>query len=276
MAIITLTTDFGDKDPSVAILKGGLLSKLGELIIVDISHQISPFDIHQAAYILNAAYTKFPKGTIHLIGVDAEQTPEQKHLAALLNGHYFISADNGIFSLLASRKDFEKMVSISLSENSEGTISTTEIFVQTAGHIANGGTLEVLGKPIHAIKEVKGLAPYLNTSGTTITGHVIYIDNYGNVVTNISKHWFELIRRGRPYEILARNYKFKTVYNTYHESLNFEKSREERNDDGKKVALFNHSGFLELAIYRSNLKTVGGASTLLGLNYRDTIIINFL
>lgn len=275
MAIITLTTDFGVKDPYAAIIKGSIYAQLSDVTIIDISHSISPFNIHEGAYILKNAYRHFPKGSIHIIGIDDEQTPEQKHILGLLNGHYFIGADNGIFSLLAENDTFEKLVTLTLAEGANRILSTIEVFVNAACHIARGGTPEIIGRNLLQVKEVKGLSPNVNLREDMITGHVIYIDNYGNVVTNITKNWFELIRKGRNYEISARNYKFNKIHNSYSESINFNTPKDNRDEDGKKLALFNSAGFLELSIYKSNLQTVGGASTLLGLYYRDTVFINF-
>ena len=101
MNFITLTTDFGYKDFSVAITKANIYNNINDVIIVDISHQISPFNTPQAAYILKNSYNSFPEGTIHIIGVESELTPENSHLAMRFNNHYFVGANNGIFSFLA-------------------------------------------------------------------------------------------------------------------------------------------------------------------------------
>ena len=95
MSVITLITDFGTKDHYVGSVKGALYSELNDLRIVDISHSISPFNIIEAAYIIENSYKNFPIGSIHIIGVDSEKTPEQNHLVIKLDGHYFICADNG-------------------------------------------------------------------------------------------------------------------------------------------------------------------------------------
>src|SRR5699024_3546197 len=100
MAIITLTTDFGEKDHYVGAIKGSLYSQIDNVRIVDISHLISPFHLHEAAYIIQNAYKSFPDGTIHIIGVDSELNPENRHLAVKMDGQYFICADNGILSFL--------------------------------------------------------------------------------------------------------------------------------------------------------------------------------
>ncbi|GLB52446.1 hypothetical protein NBRC110019_14860 [Neptunitalea chrysea] len=273
MAIITLTSDFGLKDPYVAVLKGAIYAELEQATIVDISHLISPFNIHEGAYTLKTAYQHYPKGSIHIIGIDSEKTPEQPHVVALYDGHYFIGADNGIFLLIAPKGNFEMLITIDLPDK---TLTPTHIFARAACHIARGGRLELLGRRVQTVKEVKNLTPSLNNNENLITGNVIHVDNYGNVVTNITKNWFDLIRKGRAFEITVLNYKFTKIYNKYSESINFDIANEKRNEDGKKLALFNEAGYLELAIYKSNLQTVGGASSLLGLRYPDSVFINFI
>ena len=110
----------------------------------------------------------------------------------------------------------------------------------------------------------------------TITGSVIYIDNYGNVITNIQKSLFEAYRGGRKFELNARNKKITEIHHKYSDIINFNLEKHQRKGPGDLLALFNSSGYVELAIYKSDLHTVGGASTLLGLEYRDTITINSL
>ena len=150
-----------------------------------------------------------------------------------------------------------------------------EVFVKVACHIARGGKLEVVGKKFTALKEIKEFAPRITNNGDTLIGSVIYIDNYGNVVTNIQKSLFEAYRKGRDFELLARNKKITQIVNKYSEIINFDLEKSQRKGPGDLLALFNSSGYIELAIYKSDLNTVGGASSLLGLNYRDTVIINF-
>uniref|UniRef100_UPI0030D78422 SAM hydrolase/SAM-dependent halogenase family protein n=1 Tax=uncultured Planktosalinus sp. TaxID=1810935 RepID=UPI0030D78422 len=108
MPIITLTTDFGEKDHFAGAVKGAIYSELETIKIVDISHSVSPFHITEAAYIIQNAYRSFPKGTIHIVGIDSELTPENKHIAVLLDDHYFICADNGIVSLITQEMKPQK------------------------------------------------------------------------------------------------------------------------------------------------------------------------
>lgn len=276
MPIITLTTDFGEKDHFVGAVKGAIYSELSDIRIVDISHSISPFNITEAAYVIQNAFNSFPKGSIHIIGIDSELNPENKHIALKLDGHYFVCANNGIMSLIAAEIVPEKIVEINIHDRIETNFPVLDVFVQVACHIARGGTLEVIGKTIQDIKHLTGIKPVVNTDESQIIGNVIYIDNYGNVVTNITRKLFKDVGKGRNFEISARNYKFKQIHERYSDSINFTVEKHKREEDGKKLALFNSGDFLELAIYKSNPQTVGSASTLFGLRFRDTITINFL
>ncbi|MDW5289800.1 SAM-dependent chlorinase/fluorinase [Formosa sp. PL04] len=276
MAIITLTTDFGEKDHFAGAIKGAIYSELNDVRIVDISHSISPFSIPEAAYIIQNAYTSFPKGTIHIIGIDAELNPENKHIAVLLDGHYFICANNGIMSMICTEINPERIVQINIHENIVSSFPVLDVFVKVACHIARGGTLDVIGKRIEDIKPIQNLKPYVNEEQSQIIGSIIYIDNYGNVITNIKRKFFENIQKGRTYKISARNHSFNTIYNKYSEVVDFTKPASDRQAEGKGLVVFNSSNYLEIAIYKSNTTTVGGASTLMGLKLMDTITVNFL
>ncbi|MDT0556663.1 SAM hydrolase/SAM-dependent halogenase family protein [Patiriisocius hiemis] len=275
MPIITLTTDFGEKDHFAGAVKGAIYNELDEIRIVDISHSVSPFHSTEAAYIIQNAYKSFPKGTIHIIGIDSELNPENKHIAVLLDGHYFVCANNGIISMLTNEINPEKIVEINIHDRVETNFPTLDVFVKVACHIARGGTLEVIGKVITEVKELTGLNPVVNQQQNQIIGNVIYIDNYGNVVSNITKSIFETIGKGRTFKIMARTASFTKVHTHYSDAINFEIPKGKREEDGKKLALWNASNYLELAIYKSNPTTVGSAASLFGLEYRDTISVNF-
>ena len=276
MAIITLTTDFGEKDHFAGATKGAIYSELHDVKIVDISHSISPFSIPEAAYIIQNAYRSFPKGTIHIIGIDSEINPENKHIAVKLDDHFFICANNGIMSMICSEITPEKIVEINIHDKIQTSFPVLDVFVKAACHIARGGTLEVIGKPINEIKPIKNIMPYVNDDKTQIIGSVIYIDNYGNVITNIKRSFFETIQKGRAFEISARNNKFKTIYKKYSDFVNFNIEENKRNDEGRGLVVFNSGDFLEIAVYKSNSGTVGSASTLMGLGLMDAISVNFI
>ena len=274
MAIITLTTDFGEKDHFAGSVKGAIYSEISDLKIVDISHSVSPFNIPEASYIILNAYRSFPKGTIHIIGIDSELSPENKHIAVKLDDHYFVCANNGIMSMICAEIAPEKIVEINIHNKIETSFPVLDVFVKVACHIARGGTLEVIGKVINTIKPIKNLIPFVNDEQNQIIGNVIYIDNYGNVVTNIKRKFFEAIQKTRAYQISARSHKFKKIHNKYSDIINFEVEASKRNDEGKGLVVFNSSDYLEIAMYKSN-SSAGSASTLMGLKTMDTVTVNF-
>ena len=275
MAIITLTTDYGNKDYSVSSLKAKLISNIDNIRIVDISHDISPFNLSEAGYVLEGAFRDFPKGTIHILSVDSELTPENRHIAIMYEGSFFIGADNGVFSLIFRDKKPDQIVEINIHSNYNNNISADELFVKVASHIKRSGPLNVVGTEIEKIKEITNLRPVINKEINQILGSVIYIDNYGNVVTNITEKLFKEISKTRPFIINARNVKFSKVYKNYSDAIDFSLEKKDREEDGKKIAIFNNLGYLQLCIYRSNPQTVGSASTLFGLNYRDVVSVQF-
>ena len=274
MALITLTTDFGTKDHFVGAVKGAIYTELADARIVDITHEISPFNITETAYILKNSYKSFPKGTIHIIGVDSELSRDNKHIALALDEQYFVCPDNGLISMIASEINPTKIVEINIHDRIESSFPVLDVFVKVACFIARGGNLTVIGKEIFDFKKLVEIQPKVNQAKNQIIGGVLYIDNYGNLITNISKKMFNDIGKGRDFKINASRYSFTKIYNKYNE-ITGDNSKDSRQFDGNKLALFNSADFLEIAIYRSNLKTVGGASTLLGLEYRDPIIIDF-
>ncbi|WP_250432504.1 SAM hydrolase/SAM-dependent halogenase family protein [Hanstruepera flava] len=275
MAIITLTTDFGEKDYFAGATKGAIYNELPDVRIVDISHSVSPFSIPEAAYIILNAYSSFPKGTIHIIGIDSEINEENKHIAVLLDGHYFICANNGIMSMICSEIAPEKIVEINIHDKIQTSFPVLDVFVKVACHIARGGTLEVVGKIIDKIKPIKNLIPFVNEDQTQIIGSIIYIDNYGNVITNIKRSFFETIQKGRDYVISARNNKFKTIHTKYSDIVDFKIPADKRHDEGRGLVVYNSADYIEIAVYKSNPQTVGSASTLMGLKLMDTITVNF-
>ena len=275
MSIITLTTDYGNKDYSVSELKAKIYNEITDVRIVDISHNISPFNLTEAAYIIKSAYRHFPKGSIHIIGIESDLTPENAHIAMKFNDNYFIGADNGVFSMIIGDFKADSMVEINIHKNYNNTITANDVFVKIATHISRDGKLEVIGKKIDSIKEIKDIKPVVSNDNNQIIGSVIYIDNYGNVVTNITQNIFDKIAKSRPFTIYARNVKFDKIFNNYSDAIDYSIPKDKREEDGKKIALFNNLGYLELSIYKSNPSTVGSASTLFGLGYRDQISIHF-
>jgi S-adenosylmethionine hydrolase len=274
MSIITLTTDYGLKDHFVGALKGKILSEYPEAPIIDISHDIDAFNTLEASYILGASYSSFPKGTVHIVGVDMELNKENQHIVMQWNDHYFIAADNGILSMLSQKIVPQKIVTITIHDRLPIDATGLDVFVKVACHIAKGGLLNVIGKEIKTIKQVTDLQTVVADDGNSLKGYVVYIDHFGNVVTTITKKQFLEVAKSRPYEIVMRTKNIKTILPNYSAIASSDKYPI-KYYEGEKLAIFNESGFLEIAIFRSNPSKVGSANSLLGLNYRDSITIKF-
>ena len=252
MPIITLTTDFGMKDHYVSSVKGAILNQLPTVSVIDISHRIEKYNIPETAFVLKNAYTNFPKGTIHIIGVKTEQSKSASQVVVYSDGHYFIGADNGIFYLLLENH-IDKI--IALPPNTS-IFPTLDIFVNAACHLANGKPLEELG----AIKtELYQSIPFRAASiGDMIRGTVIYIDSYDNVISNISRNLFNQVGKGRPFEINVKGNEIKKISTFYNDA-----------PEGEIVVLFNSSDYLEIAM------NMGKASSLLNFRVNDQITIQF-
>ncbi len=258
MAIITLTTDLGTKDHYVGVLKGSILSQCPDATIVDISHEIPTYDILKAAFTLKNAFSDFPKGTIHIIGVNPEISEKAVSLVIEHEGQYFIGADNGVFSLIFEEKPI-KMVEIEIMVNPDSiTFPTKDIFTKAACHIAKGGTLEMIGKPTTEWNE-KALFRAVSLENI-IKGMAIHIDHYGNIITNIDYDFFTSFGQGRDFKIEFRrgDYDITAISKVYSDVA-----------EGEKLALFSSIGLLEIAMNKGN------ASKLLGMKESDIVRIEF-
>lgn len=276
MKIITLTTDFGIKDYSVGAVKGALYSSIPDARIVDISHLISPFNILQTAYVIKNAYPHFPKGSIHIIGVDAEKTPEKRHLIMLHEDHYFIGADNGIFHLIANDSPQSKVYDITDSKEEQTCFPVLYTFPKIVKLLYENFPIEKIGKRMNDHFRMSNVRSEVSSDKKIISGHIIYIDHYGNAVSNISRELFENVCQKRPFEIFFNSYKSNKIHTSYSSIINFGIPKSNRdNPEGKEVILFNSEGLLELAIYKSDMINVGGASSLLGLKYLDKVSVHF-
>ena len=264
MAIITLTTDMGTRDHYVAAVKGAIYSQLEEAKIVDISHHLARFDIAQCAFMLRNSYKEFPKGTVHIIGVDPEASVDRGHMLIECDGHYFIGADNGIFSILFDMIP-ENIFELNISQDSDDlTFPVKDVFAKAACHLARGGTPEIIGVRKSSVQQKQMYRPIVEES--VIRGTVIYIDSYGNVITNITKSLFQQVRKGRSFTILFRSsaYAITKISRKYSQV-----------PEGEKIALFGSSEHLEIAINKGVEGAGGGANKLFGLKIYDTVTIEF-
>ena len=260
MAIITLTSDWGDTDYYPAAVKGRILQELPEATVVDITHKIPRFDTRETAYVLRHAYRHFPKGTIHIIGVNTEESLQEPHLVVLYEGHYFIGADNGVFSLIFEKdKAPDKIYTLDIAQDSEKyTFSGLHRFAKAAVRLARGESLDVLGAPYPALNKKLDYEPSFNASG--IRGMVIHIDPYSNAVTNISRALFERIVGKKPFTIYFKGYVCQNIGDCYADA----------GGDANHVCLFGSNDLLEIALKNAT------ASSLMGLQVNDPVIIDIL
>ena len=258
MSIITLTSDWGNKDYYKGAVKGTILSKLPGAKIIDISHEIPANDILQCSFILKNCYKSFPDGTVHIIGVRTEASIESPHTVVMIDNQFFIGADNGVFSLIFDSKP-EKIIEINIHQESDYfTFSSRDVFVSCAVHLAQEKPIEELGSLKENLYHRMNFNPVFRDS--SINGGIIYIDNYENAITNISQEMYRKIGKGRPFKIFlpSPGYEITEIKTSYSDVL-----------DGEKLALFSSTGLLEIAINQ------GDAASLLGLKMYDSIRIEF-
>ena len=260
MPLITLTTDLGTVDHYVSAVKATILRQLDNANIVDISHDIPPFNIIHAAFVLKNVYQEFPQGSIHIIGVNAESNEDTNHIAVYANGYYFIGTDNGIFSLLLDVKP-DKIVEITATRDSDNeNFPIKDVFAKTACHIARGGTLEVIGTPISQFSKESAKLEALHDKNN-IRGSIIHIDHYGNAITNISQRLFKDVAKERAYSI--------NLGSKEHYSINSIKRKYNEVAAGDAIALFISTGLLTISLNN------GSAAALMGLHINDTVRIEF-
>ena len=255
MAIVTLTSDFGLKDHFVASVKGALLSAVPGVNIVDISHSIAPFDLQQAAFVLGHAWKQFPEGTIHVVCVGPSPSKRFNHIAFRLNGQYFIGADNGIFSLFSDETP-DLIIEISRAGHEPSSFTALDVYVPFAAAIASGLKLETLGEKLQGISQL--IRPRHLPEDDVIKGNIIYIDSFGNLVTDIRKSEFDRVGRGRNFSIQLIGDEITSIVQRYSDV-----------DEGDKLALFNSEGLLEIAINQ------GKANQLLNMRVNTVIRITF-
>ncbi|MDB5019485.1 MAG: hypothetical protein JWQ28_612 [Pedobacter sp.] len=257
MAIITLTTDLGSKDFYQAALKGSILSIMPTANIVDITHEVPSFNISYAAFVLKNVYNYFPKETVHLIGIDSVFSEQSKYVALKYHDHYFVGADNGIFSLLFDEAP-DELVELNIMQDLKYLhFPLVDIFVKAAIHLARGGKLREIGLPADSVEERMLLHPVIERD--IIRGSVIYIDTFCNVITNITKELFTRIQRNRDF----------TLYFRKSETINQLSWHYNEVPEGEKLCLFGISNHLEIAINK------GKASGLLGLHLNDIVRVEF-
>lgn len=269
MAIITLSSDFGIKDPDLGLLKAQILQKIPQATLIDVSHTLMPFEPVEATYTIQNSLAFFPKGTFHIIAVDSEYHKDHKPILVVTERHFYLGNDNGLIVTALKAQKFQ-VFELSFSETDRffsAQISAIKKIIQNK-------PLEAIGTKTENFSSLKIPNPQIlyndkTQQASVITAKVIYTDNYGNSVVNITKNQFEKWRLGRSFSIKFGIYELRQINENYYpENKNLEITA------GNFYARFNQFGYLEIYIYKSNKKT-GGANTLLGLQTNTSVNIIF-
>ena len=245
MAIITLSSDIGLQDYLVGAIKGQLLSQDEKHTIVDITHYLSYTNYPQAAYICSNAFKHFPANTFHILLLNIYATPVTHLLVARFMGQYIICPDNGILTMIAGERPRE-IVKLTLPPQAHELLSITAVVAKAISYIEKNETFFEQTDLSVTIVETLPLKPLL--AFETIECQIIFIDNFENVVLNITKEQFEEQRRGRPFVILVSRNEEVTKISNHYSSV----------PEGDCLAWFNSAGYLEIAINNGNVASLFG------------------
>jgi len=254
--IITLTTDFGLSDPYAAMMKGVILSINPSARLVDVTHQIATGSISQAALVIRETFSYFPEGTVHLAVVDPGVGSDRRLVALQAGPHFFVGPDNGLFWPVF--RDFEGTKAVHLTQsryfltNITHTFHGREILAPVAAHLSLGLSLEFLGPAVQDLTKLTIPRPYVQ--GEALRGQIVRVDNFGNLVTNISARELTDFLESAPPLIEAGKLVIRKLSRIYADG-----------EEAEPLALINSSSFLEIAV------NLGRASEYIGLRNGEIV-----
>ena len=255
---ITLTTDFGLADGFTGTMKGVIYSINPDAVIIDISHGIGSQDLWEAAFILGSSCKYFPKGTIHVVVVDPGVGSRRRAIAVETEEYYFVAPDNGVLTRALAHEKVIKSVELTnrsyLLDEVSDTFHGRDIFAPAAAHLSLGVAIEALGSEIDDLVELRFPEPEISQRG--ITGSVVYIDRFGNLITDISRELFESSASDRKFFIGIAGIKLDRISRSYADVAS-----------GNPLAIFDSFGNLEIAL------NSGSAAETLGIRKGDSVRI---
>jgi S-adenosylmethionine hydrolase len=240
MPILTLTSDIGPKDFLVGAIKGQILQVNDHLNMVDITHQLTPFNYPQAAYVCRNSFKHFPEESFHLVLVNLFDSKPEHLLLARHENQFIGIADNGLLTMILEGKP-DQVVALPLEKTTQKTVLYyCKVFAQAFSDLLGGVPMARLGDPKVELVEKNPLRPMLGSNW--IEGQIIFIDHFENVVVNITRDDFEAQRKGRSFKIVfKRDEVIDKISETYADV-----------PEGEKTAIFNAAGYLEIAINKGN------------------------
>lgn len=258
---LTLTTDFGTQDAYVAAMKGVILERCPGAPLVDVTHEIAPQDVMEAAFVLRQAVPYFSEQTVHLVVVDPGVGTERRPVALRAGDRFFVGPDNGLFSLVLGDDDPDEIAVLDdpahwRTPDPSTTFHGRDIFAPAAAHLAAGGALEDLGSPADELQPLRWALPITDAQG--IQGWTIHVDRFGNCITNVPRPLFEEHAQGRDIKCYAGGAILEGIAPTYGAVA-----------EGEPLMVFGSSGFLEVAV------SGGNAAKLLGIQKGDTVNVVF-
>lgn len=256
MSLITLTTDFGLADSYVGVMKGVILGIDPTATIVDISHEIAPQDVREAAYVIYTAYPYFPPDTVQVVVVDPGVGSRRRAIALRTAQACFVAPDNGVLSYVLAREGMYEAVSLTNSRYHRPTVSHTfhgrDIFAPVAAHLARGVPLTELGEPLTEIVTFPLPQPQVLPDGDMV-GHVLHIDRFGNLILDV-KQGDSILGERIVLEVAGR--RIQGLGHTFTDV-----------PSGELVAYIGSSGHLEIALREGN------AAQSLGMEMGDIVLL---
>ena len=261
MPLITLTSDIGQQDYLVGAIKGRLLRTNSTFEIVDVSHNLSPFNYPQAAYVCRSAFKNFPEYTFHIVLVNLFESKPEQMLLAFHNDQYLVCADNGLLGMILEDSS-DIVIGIPLDKIAiKNTLYCIDVIAKAITQLSNGEAIEKIGIPDTSYIEKNPLRPLRGEDW--IEGQIIFIDNFENVIVNITQDQFEEQRKGRRFKIVfKRDEIIERISGSYADV-----------PQGEKLVLFNSAGYMEIAINKGN---AAGLFGLKGFTGRDPQVTSMM
>jgi len=268
MPLLTLTSDFGIADPMVGAVKGEILKINEGFHIIDITHDIAPFNFMQAAYLCKPLFKNYPPETFHLVLVNLFDSPINHLLLVKHQNQYIGIPDNGLITMMLDGNP-DEVVSLPVESKSLSVGTLIQKWMAAFQSVSGGQPLNKIGQPIEALVQKRPMKALI--SSQYIEGQILMIDRFNNVVVNITIHEFEEARKGRKFKIVLLRDAFIEEISSIYSDV----------QDGEKLARFNEAGYLEIAINKGfaaplfGLGEYGQSSTQQKRQYYQTIKIFF-